>query len=218
MKKIIISTLVILLLVVTITSVTFAWFTYVERKSVAAFEAGELKITTKANGSMFNFDLLLDDLAFIDYQNEVILDKYQTFNEMALSLTVEIKTDSNAPLSKHKVTIDETNLIDGLMYVLVYEGYNIDQNHVFITDYHTYLTYIISGYATKIDQLNAIEAHNQAVLDQIYNQVLFPDETITLQIICWGDYDELTTPQTYLDETFILSLIIDSINDKGEIN
>ncbi|QWB95560.1 hypothetical protein KHQ89_06290 [Mycoplasmatota bacterium] len=45
MKKYIISALTILLLLTSITSVTYAWFTYVERKSLASIEAGVLSVS-----------------------------------------------------------------------------------------------------------------------------------------------------------------------------
>lgn len=217
MKKLIISTLVILLLVITITSVTFAWFTYVERKSVAAFEAGELAITMKANDANLDFDILVDDIAFIDYENEVILDKYQTFNQMASSVRIDIKTDINAPLSKHLISIDETNLIPGLMYILIYEGINLENPNLITTDYHTYFNQVIAGYLTKEDQLVALAAHNEQVLNFMYEQVLDAEDEMTFQMVMWGDYDSLTNPETYLDESFILSLTVDSINDKGDI-
>lgn len=162
-------------------------------------------------------DILVDDLAFIDYENEVILDKYQTFNHIASSVKIDIISDINAPLSKHLITIDETNLIPGLMYIIIYEGINIEDPSMMTTDYHTYINQIISGYSTKEEQLLAVKAHNDQMLILMYNQVLKADDQMTFQIVMWGDYDSLTTPEAYLNESFVLSLKVESINDKGEI-
>ena len=217
MKKIYISSIIILLIVSSIISVSYAWFTYVERKSLATFESGVLQISLEANDEMFNVDLAFDDLAFIDYENEVILDQYNTLNHMASSIKVDLVTDADAPLSRHKITLDESNLVSGLIYVIVYDGVNVDPLLV-TSDYHTYISNIISGYTTKAEQLDAITAHNAQVLDDIYNQSLFGSDTLTFQVVMWGDYDMLTMSENYLDETFILSLKVESINDKGDVN
>jgi hypothetical protein len=217
MKKITVSVILILVIISTIVSVSYAWFTYVERKSLATFEAGVLEISLKANDEMFMYDLAFDDLAFIDFESEVVLDQYQTLNHLASSIKVDLTTDLDAPLSRHKITIDETNLVSGLIYVIVYDGVNVDPLSV-TTDYHTYIANIISGYLTKTEQMNAIIAHNAQVLNEIYNQTLFAEDTLTFQVVMWGDYDTLTIPENYLDETFILSLKVESINDKGDVN
>lgn len=162
------------------------------------------------------YDLAFDDLAFIDFESEVVLDQYDTLNHMASSIKVDLSTDVNAPLSRHKITIDETQLIPGLIYVIVYDGINVDPELV-ISDYHAYIATIISGQSTKIDQMNAIVTHNQQVLNDIYNTSLFAGDTLTFQVVMWGDYDALTVPENYLDETFILSLKVESINDKGDV-
>lgn len=216
MKKIYISMIIILLIVSTIISVSYAWFTYVERKSLATFEAGVLEISLEANDEMIMYDLVFDDLAFIDYESEVVLDQYDTLNHMASAIKVDLKTDLDAPLSRHKITIDETNLIPGLIYVIVYDGINVDPLLV-TTDYHTYVTDIISGYSSKTEQMNAIINHNNQVINDIYNTSLFAGDMMTFQIVMWGDYDTLLVPENYLDETFILSLKIESINDKGDV-
>lgn len=217
MKKIYVSIILILVIISTIISVSYAWFTYVERKSLATFEAGVLEISLEANDDMFIYDLAYDDLAFIDFESEVVLDQYQTLNHMASSIKVDLITDPDAPLSRHKITIDETNLIPGLIYVIVYDGVNVDPLSV-TTDYHSYIASIISGYSTKTDQMNAIYMHNTEVLDDIYNQSLFASDILTFQVVMWGDYDTLTIPENYLDETFVLSLKVESINDKGDVN
>ena len=216
MKKIYISMIIIILIISTIISVSYAWFTYVERKSLATFEAGVLEISLEANDEMIMYDLVFDDLAFIDYESEVVLDQYDTLNHMASSIKVDLKTDLDAPLSRHKITIDETDLIPGLIYVIVYDGINIDPLLV-TSDYHSYVTNIISGYSSKTEQMNAIINHNNQVITDIYNTSLFAGDTMTFQIVMWGDYDTLLVPENYLDETFTLSLKIESINDKGDV-
>ncbi len=214
MKKLYVSIIVILLIISSIASVTYAWFTYVERKSLATFEAGELSIKMRADDAQLDYHITINDLAFIDFENELILDKYNTFNHMATQVKIDIISDQDAPLSRHLVSIDQSQLIDGLIYIIIYEGMNNEDTEPLTSDYHTYISQIIDGYSTKEDQLNAISLHNQEVIELMYQEVLKPNDKITFQIVLWGDYDQLETPEQYLDETFTLTLIVASFNDK----
>jgi hypothetical protein len=217
MKKLYVSIIVIILIVSTIASVSYAWFTYVERKSLATFESGVLSIDLKANDLMFDFDLILDDIAFIDYNNEVVLDKYDTFNHMASSVKIDIMANEESPLSRHLITIDESILDDGLLYVIVYEGINLDETHEFESDYHTYISNIIAGYPDKASQLQAIQDHNALMIETMHDTEMHPLDIMTFQIVFWGDYDALQTPEDYLNQTFEVNLIIDSINHAGDL-
>lgn len=217
MKKIYISMSIILLIVSTIISVSYAWFTYVERKSLATFEAGELSIELKANNQMMNFDVNLEDIAFIDYENEVILDKYDAFNNMASSIRFDVTANEDSPLSRHHIMIDESILADGLLYIIIYEGVNLDPSSLLTVDYHTYINNIIYGYSDKIAQVQAIHNHNQLMIETIHHQILHPQDQLTFQIVYWGDYDELVSPETYLDQTFTLNIMIESINHQGDL-
>lgn len=217
MKKLYVSIILVLLIVSLIASTTYAWFTYVERKSLATFEAGELSITMEADDEDLAFNIMIEDLAFIDFQNEVVEDKYETFNHMATFTKIDIISNIDSPLSRQHITIDETNLIPGLMYVIIYEGMNLDESAILTTDYHTYISQIINGYTTKEDQVLAINTHNQLVIEDIFDEILRPEDQITFQIVMWGDYDALTNPETYLETSFMLTLNVESINDKGEI-
>lgn len=217
MKKIYVSVIVILLIASTIASVSFAWFTYVERKSLASFEAGELSIDLKANDLMFDFDITLEDIAFIDYETDVILDKYDTFNHMASSLKIDIVASEDSPLSRHLITIDESILDEGLLYVIIYEGINLDGAYELVTDYHTYIANITAGYPDKTSQLQAINDHNALMIETMHDTVMQPLDQMTFQIVFWGDYNELQDPETYLETIFEINLMIESINHQGDL-
>ena len=188
--------IVILLIVSTIISISYAWFTYVERKSLASFEAGELSIDLKANDLMFDFDITLQDIVFIDYENDLILDKYDTFNHLASSVKIDILSNEDSPLSKHLITIDESILDDGLLYVIIYEGVNLDDTYTLISDYHTYIANVIAGYSDKASQLQAISDHNALMIETMHDTVMKPLDQMTFQIVFWGDYNELQNPET----------------------
>ncbi|AUD64710.1 hypothetical protein BK011_03090 [Tenericutes bacterium MZ-XQ] len=217
MKKIYVSMIVILLIVSTIISISYAWFTYVERKSLASFEAGELSIDLKANDLMFDFDITLQDIVFIDYENDLILDKYDTFNHLASSVKIDILSNEDSPLSRHLITIDESILDDGLLYVIIYEGVNLDDTYTLISDYHTYIANVIAGYSDKASQLQAISDHNALMIETMHDTVMKPLDQMTFQIVFWGDYNELQNPETYLEQIFEINLLIESINHQGDL-
>jgi hypothetical protein len=189
MKKIYVSMIVILLIVSTIISISYAWFTYVERKSLASFEAGELSIDLKANDLMFDFDITLQDIV----------------------------SNEDSPLSRHLITIDESILDDGLLYVIIYEGVNLDDTYTLISDYHTYIANVIAGYSDKASQLQAISDHNALMIETMHDTVMKPLDQMTFQIVFWGDYNELQNPETYLEQIFEINLLIESINHQGDL-
>ena len=76
MKKYMLITLSILLLTGSLFSVSFAWFTYVQRKSVASFDSNEILVDLEVNDTIVIDNYVLGDLAFIDYQNDFIDNQY----------------------------------------------------------------------------------------------------------------------------------------------
>jgi hypothetical protein len=217
MRKYLISIITITLLIASIATVTYAWFTYVEKKSLATFEAGEISITAAANDQLLVDNILLEDLAFIDYQKDLIDDTTGHFDLMASTLTITIQNSDRSVLTRNKIVLTEEGTIDGLLYFLVLDGVNIGGTENISTNYQSMILSVISSYATKEEQLLAIMDHNTLVLDDIYNTVIGASDVLTFQIIFWGDYDELTNPESYLDMIYSFSIFIDTINSKGEV-
>lgn len=217
MRKYLISIITITLLIASIATVTYAWFTYVEKKSIATFEAGEISITAAANDQLLVGNILLEDLAFIDYQKDLIDDTSGHFDLMASTLTITIRNSDRSVLTRNKIVLTEEGTIDGLLYFLVLDGVNIGGTENVSTNYQSMILSVISSYATKEEQLLAIMDHNTLVLDDIYNTVIGASDVLTFQIIFWGDYDELTDPESYLDMIYSFSIFIDTINSKGEV-
>lgn len=216
MRRYAITILSILLLITSIVSVTYAWFTYVEQKSLAQFDAGVLSISLYKDQQTATTQIAFDDLAFIDYQNDFINQQDHMLNIMASSHRFDIVLDDQSPLTKLQITLDEPSE-NGLIYIIILEGLNIGSTPI-TSDYETYINQVISGIQTKEDQLNAISVQNQAVLDQISSYTLSQDDQLTFQVVAWGDYDGLDDPSTYLDITFNMQLNILMINDKGDFN
>jgi hypothetical protein len=217
MKKYIISILTILLLLTSITSVTYAWFTYVERKSLASIEAGVLSVSVEHNNDTIYGTIEIEDLAFLDYENEFLTNDDDMTNIMASVQRYDIVLDDESPQALIDVTIDESSLDNGLIYLFIFEGIDADENSL-TTDYYSIIDSIVSGYTTKADQLQAIKDYNEQALDLIPTLQVDAESAITFQIISWGDYDSLDNQSEYLDIVFSLNLEIDIINSKGDFS
>ncbi|MFH2117882.1 MAG: hypothetical protein ABII85_07510 [Bacillota bacterium] len=211
------SLLAVLILMMSIPTVVYAWMTYVEVKSFVTISAGEIAVTTYANEQVTIDNIDLEDLAYVDYQNEFILDQSQTLDLMASSLRIDILASEQSVSIKHRIQLIDNSSQVGLLYFIVYDGLNVNEGLGIQTNYHTMLTAIINGLSTKEDQLAAIATYNQAVLDQMTTVIMNAGDMMTFQIVFWGDHDEAPDPMVFLDQVYSFSMIIDIVNSKGEV-
>lgn len=189
-----------------LSTITFTWFSYVQRKSVAVFVSNELDAVVSLNDEIINETLTLPNLAFIDFDNDLINDKNQAFNDIAQEMRVSLTLDENSPLSRFlfDIMIDQNEII----YIII-----LDDE---ITDYHLFMTQFIEPTDTKVDILNKIDAYNIEQIITINNQIVFPDETINFKIVLWADYDQLETPDLYVGfqaEVYIDLRIVSAYGD-----
>lgn len=212
--------LIIMLIVATLTlfsGLTYAWFTYVEQKSLASFESGVLAITSTINNDPFSITYEITDIAYVDFDNDVVNDISNTFDEMASSNVIEIALDPQSPLAIHHITISEPINQEGLLYLLIYEGLNLESGAPITTNYHDLIETITTGSNTPAEMRLAIDNYNQTVLDDVSNTVMNRSDTLYMQVVLWGDYDELTDPSQYLDLTYTLTIDIETINARGVV-
>lgn len=216
MKKYILSVLTILLLLASISSVTYAWFTYVNKKSLAEFEAGVLAVSLLKDDVTVTQDIEIDSLAYLDYENEFKINDDNMTNIMASSHRFDIILDEESPQAKVNITFDETQLDDGLIYLVIYEGMNLDETATLTTDYAQLIQTIISGSSTKTDELASIDAYNAQALLTMQQLSLTKNSTITYQVVVWGDYDAVLNQSAYLDQNYTLTMHVEIVNAKGD--
>ena len=214
MKKYIIVILSVLLLTGSLFSVSFAWFTYIKRKSVATFVSNEILVDLEVNDAIFIDDYVLSDLAFVDFQNDFIEDQYGLIDSLASSIIINIELSNSSPLSRHFIQIQELST-EGLLLLIMYEGLDLTSEHVFESSYHALLMTILSEYATKQEMIDALELYNSSVLEGLSTILVYPGSVMTIQIAVWGDYDGLIEKDGYLSDTYRLDLTIESINARG---
>ena len=211
------SLLILIILAMSIPSVVYAWMTYVEEKSLVTITAGEIAITTFANEQITIDQIDLIDLAYVDYQDDFILDQYNTLDIIASKLRIDILASEQSVSIKHKIELIDNSSQDGLIYFVIYEGLNVGEAYSLQTDYHSQLSVILAGLTNKIDQLAAIDTHNQAMFDQMATETLNAGDMMTFQIVFWGDHDVAPDPMVFIDQIYSFSMIIDVVNSKGEV-
>jgi len=216
MKKYMISLMLIITLISILTSVTYAWFTYVERKSLATFEAGDITITTQINDTLVVNEFNLGTLAYFDYEKDLVSDQYQVFNHMVTRVTVHIKNGSKSPLTKHQLEILDTDNPEGMLYFIIYEGLNVEASLMTI-DYYQVFSSLMSGSQSYEALKTEIDTYNQNVLEIMGQTTTTNDDTLVFQIICFGVYDIVSSQENYLNQVYSLSLIINTINAKGQV-
>ncbi len=215
MRKLII-VLLILLTTVSTALITHAWFTYVQRKSLATFVSNEILVDMKANDELILDQFILNELAYIDFEDDLVSDLSNVFDEMATSIEIDVVLSSNSPLTRHLINVDVSH--DAMIMLVVYEGINLDINHQKNTAYHLLLQTIYSPLTTKVDIMNAIDLYNASVLNDISNITIFPGDELSFQLVFWVDYDLIEIPANYLEYTFSMTVTIGSVSAKKEVS
>ncbi|MBN2300659.1 MAG: hypothetical protein JXC31_05680 [Acholeplasmataceae bacterium] len=211
------SLITVIVLMMSIPTVAYAWMTYVEEKSLVTITTGEISVSTYANELVVINDIDLEDLAYIDYQKDFINNESSSLDVMASSLRIDLVASEQTVSIKHQIQLIDTSAQEGLIYIIIYEGIDIDEQIGISTDYHSRVLTIINGLSTKEEQLAALTTYNQSVLDNMYEQVMSAGQKLTFQIVFWGDYDAAPDPSLYLDQVYSFTMILDIVNSKGEV-
>lgn len=187
MKKYSTIALGIIFIMLILSTITFAWFTYVQRKAVTTLFSHEIAATVSLNDQVFNRSTTISNLAFIDFEQDLILDKNLSFNDIALEMDIKLTLDQNSPLSRFSfdVVVNQKEII----YVIILD----DQ----IEDYHLFMSQFVIENETKNDVINRISVFNQNQLDLIGEKIIFPNETIAFKLVLWADYYSLDYPELY---------------------
>ena len=206
MKKYSVITLWILCIMLILSTVTFTWFTYVQRKAVTTLFTHEVAATVKLNDKVFNQNTTLSNLAFIDFENDFILDKHKAFNEIAQEMDISLTLDENSPLSRF--SFDISVLQSEVIYIIILD----DQ----VVDYHLFMSQFVVENETKIQTLNKVTVFNQDQLDILRQRIIFPNETVDFKILFWADYDSLNEPNLYKEFNAIVDINLKILSAYGD--
>ncbi len=215
MRKYSLIILSMLIIVLSVVGISYAWFTYLETKSLASFTAGEIDLELRANHEIVIDHYDLSGLAFIDYEDDLILNTSGSFNDMASVLRLDFVTSENSVAIKNQIDLIENESTQGLIYLILFEGLNMTLEDPMQYNYYDIIHAIIQSELTKEDQLQAIRDYNQATIEYLETIVLKANESMTIQIVFYGDYDNLPVGEDYLNQSFPFTLVINTINEKG---
>lgn len=215
MRKYSLIILSILIIVLSVVGISYAWFTYLETKSLASFTAGEIDLELKANQEVVIDSYDLSGLAYIDYEDDLLNNISGSFDDMASVLRLDFFASENTVAIKNQIELIENDSTEGLFYIILFEGLNLTLEDPIQSNYRDIILSIIASETTKVEQLQAIRDYNQSTIDYLETVGLTANETLTIQIAFFGDYDGLPVGEDYLNQSFPFTLIIHTINEKG---
>lgn len=213
MKKwMIISLLVMTILAVT--SLSYAWFTYVQRKSLVSFASNTMQVELSLGDQSFESSMSLNGLTYVSLEQEVFQSTTSDgFNEVGLKKTIQLSVPSTSPILKVKINI--THLNTSVFYLLIDEGMNPD-DETWTSDYHQVLYSLYEVGDTHEIFLEKLGEYNQGVLDQLKTIELRPGETRYLQFIVWVDMDQHVEQIIDPSVTYTIDISFSIISGKGE--
>lgn len=209
MKKYILIIVICLGLMTMMMTMVYGWFTYVQRKSISTFTSNDIETILYMNDDLATQTMMLENLAFIDFEDDFIQDKHKALNDVAEVVDFEMILSSSSPLSRSLITFDFLDSSHPLIYLII-----TDET---VVDYHEYLMSIIDPLETKTNILTQIETHNQMILTSLNEYIMLPGETKQIRFVIWGDYEALDEPKDIKTYQTMLSIQFKIVNAYGDI-
>ncbi|HAQ56512.1 MAG TPA: hypothetical protein DCR44_03825 [Acholeplasmatales bacterium] len=216
-KNILLSTFILVVALTLAVYPVYAWFAVDNTPSVAEIRAGEVKVETTLEGSDLSGGIAIEDLLYVDFSEDIIYDRTGTLNTIATGIVLEVEAlDGTIPI-KNEIALVFPEGQDELLYVIVWEGLNLDETHVNLSDYHTFLlTLVAEGITDEATWRAAIAAHNASVLAMLADFDMTPGDTARIQIVFWGDYDQLVDPTGFLTLNYSVQLHVKTVQAEKE--
>ena len=217
-RSLIPSILIVLSLMMLLPTSVFAWFSFQNNVTLVNLETSQMDVSIEVDENqsvqVISQTITTDTLTYIDFNKDIVLNTSGALNHIASSIGITLSNSEDSITVKNRINLDTLNE-QALIYLVVVEGKNIEENHEYIRDYYNYIQTIISSGSTLEQQRNLIDSHNQNMLQYIESVSLFASETLTFQLVFWADYDRYQG-LNYLDHVYNLALNIDSIQVDGE--
>ena len=196
--------------------ITYTWLTYSKDYPLVQIKSGKIGVDTAISGKTLVNEVELPSLMYVDFSNDIVNDKTNTLNDIATNLIITITGQDDTLDFKNEVSLSFPENQEDLIYLIIYEGLNIDESSI-TSDYHQYMENLVtSGQTDEATWRQAIETNNQTVLDTIKNVTISEFDTLTIQVVFWGDYNNLSNPSNYLNETYNVELTINAVQLEKE--
>ena len=218
-RKSILMTIFVAVVLSAVTTVVFAWLT--NKNNLPFIEVNRGYIYT-TNTFIYDDTPIIKDtnfaikeLAFVDFKKDVVDDEYGMLNQLAIFMLIKIQVPTGSMRVKNQLALQVTNTngsAGGMLYMIINEGVLGGSS---ITDYKAFFLSAnfrggnLTGVTNVATWRTAINLHNTTTLSNISSQIMNPNETLTIQLVFWGDYDMLTNT---LDKDRLLRQRTDRIN------
>lgn len=165
-------------------------------------------------------EVLNDDLAYIHYVDDFILNKYSLLDTMASELKISIEIDNNFD-SRVKIKLPSLDELNGLVYIIIDDSLDtIDESiSLIIEDNYIKYTYgenttynnlidisTLSQTSSNSDFRTLVDNYNQQKLIDLYTNEnnVYQSGTMNFRILIWGDYYSLSDADkpSYLEKTY----------------
>lgn len=215
MKKWMITSLLVLS-IIAFTSLTYAWFTYVQRKSLVLLSSHEIEAFLSLNDQQVTTELDLKGLSYVSFEQEFLLaSSSEGFNEVGLNFLVKIDVTEDSPILK--VMLHLSNAYPELILLWIDEGWMNEVDDL-VYDYHSYLKNLSGDITDKDIFLEMIRTHNQNVLQSLSTKRLKSGSSYMLQLVIWADFDQLNEEEQDLSKVYSLTLDFKMISGKGDFD
>lgn len=217
-KTLIVSIIMIIIMLVSISITVYAWISYTEKVALVTVQSGYIEVNVKANNIIVIDEVEIDanSLTYVDFTKDIAEDRTNTLNVIATSIKFNIENSEGSISVKNKIDL---SVLDNqsLIYILLYEGKNILPSHEYISDYYSYITTIFGTVTNETLQRQLIASANQGLVDTISEIVVDESESLSFQLVLWGDYDNYTG-SNYLEEMYLFNVVIETIQFDGEFS
>lgn len=230
MNKKVIKICLMSLLFVIVAFVSYGTYTYLSQQEEINDEyiIDEVKgniVVTGAND--VDTQVINNDLAYIDFINDFILNKYGLLDEMSSQIKISISAKNNFYTRVH-INIPNLNSIPGLLYIVIDESQENSILPIKLQIANNYLQYGYDNGTTNITWINLIDLtnltvdstneqfrtiinnYNHSKLKNIYTSKYYEkNEQINLnyRILVWGDYESVIDKPNYLNQQYKLDIV-----------
>lgn len=161
-------------------------------------EAGN--VTNGVNNAL---NISIRDLVYLDFQKDVVEDKYGVLNDLATIRTFSITSQTDLAFYP-RVSVVSNNVevenIPGLIYLIINDTTTVDYKALFST--------MFTGLSTTNEYHQAIDSYNLKQFKNIFQNVIGQNANIKFRLVVWGDYDSLSTLQKENYETLSFNFVL----------
>ena len=197
-RQIVVSMLSLLFTLAIAVVAVLAWIEEKLPPAVGEVHIGEISYSMTYSNPEF-IDMDIDNLMYVDWKEDIILDRSGHLSDIATSVMVRITIAMDSQPVKVILDLPNTTALNGLFVLVIIEGINLVDTENMTSSYHSLTSSLVwDDQTTREDFLDLFDGYNQAQVLALSNIILQPGDELTLQLVFWGDYEGLSDPSSFL--------------------